>query len=181
MGFPSLLFFQCRVKTRVPLGTTPDSPETHWKYNIPIKQSASLPGYTLSPCGKCTPPGGHFCVGSSFLPRSRRPGNKFPHSLIIMNHLLQRLAAVQIPQNSNASLSIKCYVIEVSLCWGVWESKWNSRVDSVDVEDHHSKRCAHNDSWAHPFCPAFDVGVSSFGWSTNHMLGHLVNIFSKVT
>lgn len=96
MGFPSLLFFQCRVKMRVPLDTTLDSPEAHWQFNIPIKQSASLPGYILSPCGQCTPPGGHFCVGSPFLLRSRSPGNKFPHALITMNHQLQRLAAGQI-------------------------------------------------------------------------------------
>lgn len=134
MGFPSLLFFQCRVKTRVPLDTTLDSPEAHWQFNIPIKQSASLPEYILSPCGQCTPPGGHFCVGSLFLLRSRSPGNKFPHALITMNHQLQRLSI-------KASLSIKCYVIEVPLCWGVWESKWSSRIDSEDVEDHHSKMC----------------------------------------
>ena len=54
-------------------------------------------------------------------------------------------------------------------------------MDSKVVRDHRSKGGAHSDSWAHPVCAAFDVGVSSSGWSTDRVLGHFVNIFSKIT
>lgn len=50
-------------------------------------------------------------------------------------------------------------------------------MDSKDLRDHRSTGDAHNDSWAHPVCPAFGVGVGSSGWSTDHVLRHFVNIF----
>lgn len=60
---------------------------------------------------------------------------------------------------------------------GAWESECGSRMGH-----RRPKRCAHTDSWAsHRFCPDFDVGASSPGCSTDHTLGHFVNIFSTIT
>lgn len=113
-----------------------------------------------------------------FLPRCRRPGNRFSHSLIIMSYLMRKLPAAQIP----GEIAAQAFSIR-----GLPRDSFSGlrclgkRIDSEDVEGRRSERCAHIGSRAsHPFCPSFAVGVSLSGWSTDHTLGHFVNIFSKI-
>lgn len=121
----------------------------------------------------CTPPGGHV-----FLSRCRRPGNRFPHSLIMMSCLRWwKLAAAQILGGWVCVCVCETAVQAFSVqglphrsfsglrCLGEQTWLWNR---FGGYRGHSSGRCAHIDSWAsHPFWPSLDVGVGFSGWSTD--------------